>query len=1322
MADSGEKENQQPTEKNTSVDQSPLKAVAAWIDLHCDSNNTELSMSADASTMDTGTGSPGSSHPGSTTSSTLHRSPSLKDPAKIKEREDRVRQIREKQTEERQKKIEELKKAQREAQEFREKQQELRRKKIEEMKKRDEERRQAVEERRKKVLLEEQEKRMALLKKNVEREARIDSLRSKSRHGIFGFGSGTPRDICETLNASKRAQSSLNLSAHRMTPFEFSDSSDSERERMPRRAVSAWHLSQPASNSSKAVTSTSASEKRGSSPESTSPTKNKRLAGSTHLSVSTSALFRKKNELSLASSDSSSSRTMSPAPYVSHQRRRPHSTTRLEQRSTVECKYHVPQHRRPHSCTRLDQYGQPEWIPVIRRVAERKARPRSFAGTSAGVPPSPVRVRQSRSTERKARGDTSRSHQDLNKPLKPEIQRAMERLSQPRTPPKPTVEDKGETSTPPSHTKTEIKKTVERLAQPKTPSKPPSESSDHKEEEKHATPLKPEIKRSIDRLAQPKTPVKAEDKVNHSTPPPSKKTARDRASPAPRERASPAPAKEGVSPGPTAKRGKKDEENLKMKKKSIDSMVPPARKASPEEASPGSAAKTGSPVHVKRASKERTPQKGPMRAVKVHKTPVSILKKSSGDSPREPKPEEPKTIKFVDSVQGGASETALSPGAEKETQEEKPLEVEEKLIVKEEKPLPPPVPGAEVEITVSAASEEPEAQGIAVDKGAAEQLAEHLAQQLEDTTAPTQLEVTEEQAHPEVEEHPVVPTKKSEPVLPKQPEVEAPLPAEVKTKTPPQKESPPSTPEKKVKESNKPAQSPALQAKEKPLTEEEIYKAKLAEKRREAREKAEREAELERQRQEELRRQEEEKRRREEEEQKRFEEEELRMAAEAKRIEEERLRKAIEEADRRRKEEEERIEREQKEKEEAEARAREEAERLEKERLERIKREEAERLERKKRLEMIMRRVKTDNSDSSPSKSSNTTPASNNTPVKAEEPKPEQKQEESQPEVQQTTETSQPQKEQTQEEQVEPPVQKQELGSSEESTPTASPRPSSPALAVRPASPALAADGDKPKFKSPLLQNLLGRGKIGNRAQSPSKELLADREEAKEEQRGEAKEKVSQADEDKDVDTKESTEHDHKKDDIVSKPEPSTELASLGVMTLDFSTPLNPSEESTERGISESSPDKHTLQVSCDTKNGPLISVNDDAQEIISVNEQESGSSEQTGDVNGMNESNPFAQDLRQIVAESLLSSQQGASMSNGGGDADHHQPPPQQQSSDFEELIDLSSKTNNNIQQQNGSHPHDLPKGLGDPFIAFEEPSPKTPPSKQENIADLLS
>ncbi|XP_013405970.1 myb-like protein X isoform X8 [Lingula anatina] len=1231
MADSGEKENQQPTEKNTSVDQSPLKAVAAWIDLHCDSNNTELSMSADASTMDTGTGSPGSSHPGSTTSSTLHRSPSLKDPAKIKEREDRVRQIREKQTEERQKKIEELKKAQREAQEFREKQQELRRKKIEEMKKRDEERRQAVEERRKKVLLEEQEKRMALLKKNVEREARIDSLRSKSRHGIFGFGSGTPRDICETLNASKRAQSSLNLSAHRMTPFEFSDSSDSERERMPRRAVSAWHLSQPASNSSKAVTSTSASEKRGSSPESTSPTKNKRLAGSTHLSVSTSALFRKKNELSLASSDSSSSRTMSP-------------------------------------------------------------------------------------------GDTSRSHQDLNKPLKPEIQRAMERLSQPRTPPKPTVEDKGETSTPPSHTKTEIKKTVERLAQPKTPSKPPSESSDHKEEEKHATPLKPEIKRSIDRLAQPKTPVKAEDKVNHSTPPPSKKTARDRASPAPRERASPAPAKEGVSPGPTAKRGKKDEENLKMKKKSIDSMVPPARKASPEEASPGSAAKTGSPVHVKRASKERTPQKGPMRAVKVHKTPVSILKKSSGDSPREPKPEEPKTIKFVDSVQGGASETALSPGAEKETQEEKPLEVEEKLIVKEEKPLPPPVPGAEVEITVSAASEEPEAQGIAVDKGAAEQLAEHLAQQLEDTTAPTQLEVTEEQAHPEVEEHPVVPTKKSEPVLPKQPEVEAPLPAEVKTKTPPQKESPPSTPEKKVKESNKPAQSPALQAKEKPLTEEEIYKAKLAEKRREAREKAEREAELERQRQEELRRQEEEKRRREEEEQKRFEEEELRMAAEAKRIEEERLRKAIEEADRRRKEEEERIEREQKEKEEAEARAREEAERLEKERLERIKREEAERLERKKRLEMIMRRVKTDNSDSSPSKSSNTTPASNNTPVKAEEPKPEQKQEESQPEVQQTTETSQPQKEQTQEEQVEPPVQKQELGSSEESTPTASPRPSSPALAVRPASPALAADGDKPKFKSPLLQNLLGRGKIGNRAQSPSKELLADREEAKEEQRGEAKEKVSQADEDKDVDTKESTEHDHKKDDIVSKPEPSTELASLGVMTLDFSTPLNPSEESTERGISESSPDKHTLQVSCDTKNGPLISVNDDAQEIISVNEQESGSSEQTGDVNGMNESNPFAQDLRQIVAESLLSSQQGASMSNGGGDADHHQPPPQQQSSDFEELIDLSSKTNNNIQQQNGSHPHDLPKGLGDPFIAFEEPSPKTPPSKQENIADLLS
>ncbi|XP_036367740.1 ensconsin isoform X10 [Octopus sinensis] len=168
------------------------------------------------------------------------------------------------------------------------------------------------------------------------------------------------------------------------------------------------------------------------------------------------------------------------------------------------------------------------------------------------------------------------------------------------------------------------------------------------------------------------------------------------------------------------------------------------------------------------------------------------------------------------------------------------------------------------------------------------------------------------------------------------------------------------------------------------ITEEE-YKIKLAEKRRQAREKAEREAELERQRQEELRRQEEERIRLEEEEQRRMEEESIRLAAEGRLAEEERLRKAIEAEEQRKKEEADRLELERKQKEEAERKAKEEAERLEKERVERAKKEEEERLARKKRLEMIMKRVKTEpnvvdtvkvesstkSAQSSPSRSSN---------------------------------------------------------------------------------------------------------------------------------------------------------------------------------------------------------------------------------------------------------------------------------------------------------------------------------------------------------------
>ncbi|XP_055888644.1 MAP7 domain-containing protein 2-like isoform X19 [Biomphalaria glabrata] len=174
----------------------------------------------------------------------------------------------------------------------------------------------------------------------------------------------------------------------------------------------------------------------------------------------------------------------------------------------------------------------------------------------------------------------------------------------------------------------------------------------------------------------------------------------------------------------------------------------------------------------------------------------------------------------------------------------------------------------------------------------------------------------------------------------------------------------------------------------------EEYKARLAEKRRQAREKAEKEAEEERKRQDELWMAEQERLRKEEEEQKRLEEE----AAEARRQEEERLQKAIEAEEKRRKEEAEKFEMERKAKEEAEKKAREEAEKLEKEKQEKAKRDEEERQARKKKLEMIMKRVKPESQadtslkTESPSKSVSSSPnlsqvnSSQNSPDEHEKP------------------------------------------------------------------------------------------------------------------------------------------------------------------------------------------------------------------------------------------------------------------------------------------------------------------------------------------------
>ncbi|RZF46456.1 hypothetical protein LSTR_LSTR012531 [Laodelphax striatellus] len=111
-----------------------------------------------------------------------------------RDREERLRQLKERQNEERQRKLEELKQQALAAQKFREQKEEERRRRMEELRLRDNDRRHQVEERKRQIWEAERDRREAILRKNQEREARIESKRKNERSSImFAFGSSTPR-------------------------------------------------------------------------------------------------------------------------------------------------------------------------------------------------------------------------------------------------------------------------------------------------------------------------------------------------------------------------------------------------------------------------------------------------------------------------------------------------------------------------------------------------------------------------------------------------------------------------------------------------------------------------------------------------------------------------------------------------------------------------------------------------------------------------------------------------------------------------------------------------------------------------------------------------------------------------------------------------------------------------------------------------------------------------------------------------------------------------------------------------------------------------
>ncbi|XP_066588153.1 ensconsin isoform X18 [Prorops nasuta] len=162
---------------------------------------------------------------------------------------DRAKLVRERQNEERQRKLEELRQQALAAQRFREQREEERRRRIDELRSRDNDRRNQVEERKRLICEAERERREAILRKNQEREARIEARRKNERsHIVFAFGSSTPRMLepADTGGSSfwgtRRATSTTNVMMFSAAQPLTRRSSERELDGSKKRATSAGGL------------------------------------------------------------------------------------------------------------------------------------------------------------------------------------------------------------------------------------------------------------------------------------------------------------------------------------------------------------------------------------------------------------------------------------------------------------------------------------------------------------------------------------------------------------------------------------------------------------------------------------------------------------------------------------------------------------------------------------------------------------------------------------------------------------------------------------------------------------------------------------------------------------------------------------------------------------------------------------------------------------------------------------------------------------------------------------------------------------------------
>ncbi|XP_022915631.1 MAP7 domain-containing protein 1-like isoform X3 [Onthophagus taurus] len=131
----------------------------------------------------------------------------------------RLKSVKERENEERQKKLDELKAQAQAAQRFKEKKEMERKMRLEEMKFKEDNRRQQVEERKKMMNEAERDRLEAILRRNQEREARIEAKKRNERHSmVFAFGSSTPRmlqptDSIGSFWGHRRATSTQNITS-----------------------------------------------------------------------------------------------------------------------------------------------------------------------------------------------------------------------------------------------------------------------------------------------------------------------------------------------------------------------------------------------------------------------------------------------------------------------------------------------------------------------------------------------------------------------------------------------------------------------------------------------------------------------------------------------------------------------------------------------------------------------------------------------------------------------------------------------------------------------------------------------------------------------------------------------------------------------------------------------------------------------------------------------------------------------------------------------------------------------------------------------------